>query len=227
MDNHIFISGELSDTIQHLQEALLDTGLQQITDHIARTAADVIRNNGKIIFAGNGISACHAQQSALMLGGKIAARRAALPAVSIASDAAFITAAGMHGGFDSIFSRQIEAIGKPGDMLIIYSITGDEENIKQALHTAKRKNMICVGFCGQMARTLTPLCDALVHAPASAPQRVTELHGIFSVVFASLVEVHYFNEGRFADNVRDEDIPAGQQENIVSFQTEKELKEGW
>ena len=224
MDGTYFISGEISDSMQHMQQLLLDTSMHGLLSHMARTAAEVIRNNGKVILAGNGISAAHAQQTALMLGNRIAARRAAMPALAITADGALITAIAKDEGPEKIFSRQIETVGKPGDMFAAFSLTGDEQNIKQALHTAKRKNMICVGFCGQDGRYMTPLCDALIHAPCASPMRVSEVHSLFVSLFASLTEIYYFNEGRFGDDITEE---SAESDNVFSLHDDKELKEGW
>lgn len=188
-----FIGKELSDALYDLQQTLMDTSMHALLSRVARTAADVARNGGKILFAGNGVSAAQAQQLALMVAHRVQSKRSALAAMALTTDCSFLTAAARE-GVEHMFSRQIEAIGRSGDMFFALSASADEKNILHALNTAKRKNMICVGFAGQDGKAMIPLCDALIHVPASSPARVAQMHLALGTALASLAEHFYFYE---------------------------------
>lgn len=135
-----------------------------------------INNGNKIISCGNGGSMCDAMHFAEELSGRYKNHRNALPAVSI-SDASHITCVGNDYGFDYIFSRYIEALGKSGDVLLAISTSGNSQNIINAIHAAKQKNMFIIGLTGKTGGKIASLCDIEIRAPHSEfSDRVQEIH---------------------------------------------------
>jgi len=217
-----FINKELSESLYNFQQLLMDPSMHELFAYIVEACGEVLKSGGKLIFAGNGASALTAQQCAYMLSHKVQARRAGLAAISLTVDGAAITGVAASDGFSKIFSRQIEAVGRPGDMFVAFSPTADEANILEALDTAKKKNMICVGMAGQEGKTMLPLCDALIHVPSGSLPRICEAHNVLATLLATMTETVYFN-GLELD---DESMPAPPS-NVYGFREAKESKEHW
>jgi D-sedoheptulose 7-phosphate isomerase len=135
-----------------------------------------IKSSGKIISCGNGGSMCDAMHFAEELSGRFRNDRPALPAISI-SDASHLTCAANDYGFESIFSRYIEGIGKTGDVLLALSTSGNSANIVKAAKTAKEKGMKVIALTGKDGGKLASLADVEIRAPQSKfSDRVQEIH---------------------------------------------------
>jgi len=132
---------------------------------------------GKVLTAGNGGSASDAMHLAEELVVRFVKNRRAMPAVALC-DPTVLTCAGNDFGFDSIFSRQVEALGKSGDVLICFSTSGNSANILRALETARKNSLITAGFLGRDGGQAKLLCDIPLIVPAAAPHRVQEGHKI-------------------------------------------------
>jgi D-sedoheptulose 7-phosphate isomerase len=138
--------------------------------------AKAILNKHKIISCGNGGSMCDAMHFAEELSGLFREERKALPALSI-SDPSHITCAGNDYGFEAIFSRFIEAVGQPGDVLLAISTSGNSGNVIKAAREAKSKGMKVVGLTGKTGGELAVLCDIEIRAPHSDySDRIQEIH---------------------------------------------------
>ena len=117
-------------------------------EKLCNAALSAIKRKKKIIFIGNGGSAAEAQHLATELSIKYKKKRKALPGIALSSDTSAITAAGNDFGFNFIFSRQIEAIGNPGDILIALTTSGNSKNLIEACKMAKRKKILTSCFTG-------------------------------------------------------------------------------
>ncbi|HOY38136.1 MAG: D-sedoheptulose 7-phosphate isomerase [Bacteroidales bacterium] len=138
--------------------------------------AEVLQNNGKIISCGNGGSMSDAMHFAEELSGKFRNDRPGLAAVAI-SDPAHITCTANDFGFDQVFSRYIEAIGKPGDILLAISTSGNSQNIINAVRAAHCKGMKVVGLTGKDGGKIGPLCDIEIRVPWNEySDRIQEIH---------------------------------------------------
>jgi len=135
-----------------------------------------IKKGSKIISCGNGGSMCDAMHFAEELSGRFREDRKALPAVSI-SDPSHISCVGNDYGFDYIFSRYIEALGKEGDVLLAISTSGNSNNIFNAVEAAKKAGMKVVGLTGKDGGKLASYCDIEIRAPFSDyADRAQEIH---------------------------------------------------
>lgn len=149
--------------------------LQRI--HVAGSLmVDAIRDGNKIISCGNGGSMCDAMHFAEELSGRYRNDRPAIAAVSI-SDPSHITCVGNDYGFDFIFSRYLESLGKPGDVLLAISTSGNSANILHAVETARRRNIHVVALTGKTGGKLADVADVEIRAPYSEfADRAQEIH---------------------------------------------------
>jgi len=146
-------------------------------------------NGGKAISCGNGGSMCDAMHFAEELTGRFRANRKAIPAVSI-SDASHISCVGNDYGYDEIFARYVNSLGKKEDVLLAISTSGNSPNIMKAVKIAKEKGMIVVGLTGKKGGKLSKACDIEIKAPFSEySDRAQEIH---IKVIHSLI--HYIEE---------------------------------
>jgi D-sedoheptulose 7-phosphate isomerase len=135
-----------------------------------------IQGGGKIISCGNGGSMCDAMHFAEELSGRYRDNRRALPAISI-SDPSHISCVGNDYGYQYIFSRYLEALGKPGDILLAISTSGNSANVIEAAKRAKEMEIVVVGLTGKDGGQLAPLCDVEVRVPWNGyADRVQEIH---------------------------------------------------
>jgi D-sedoheptulose 7-phosphate isomerase len=135
-----------------------------------------LKNGGKIISCGNGGSMCDAMHFAEELSGRFRENRRALAAVSI-SDPSHISCVGNDYGYNFIFSRYLEALGKPGDVLLGISTSGNSGNVLEAIKVAKEMGMKVVGLTGKGGGKMRGMCDAEICAPTTPfADRAQELH---------------------------------------------------
>lgn len=135
-----------------------------------------ILGGGKVISCGNGGSMCDAMHFAEELSGRFRNDRRALPAVSI-SDPSHLSCVGNDYGFDAVFSRYVEALGRPGDVLLAISTSGNSANVIKAAEAAKEGGMMVVGLTGKDGGALAAHCDAEVRVPWSGhADRIQEVH---------------------------------------------------
>lgn len=135
-----------------------------------------IKEGGKIISCGNGGSMSDAMHFAEELTGRFRGDRPSIAALSI-SDPSHITCVGNDYGFDSIFSRYIEGVGKPGDVLLAISTSGNSKNVINAINEAKTKGMLVIGLTGKTGGEMANLCDVEIRAPHSEyADRAQEIH---------------------------------------------------
>jgi D-sedoheptulose 7-phosphate isomerase len=137
---------------------------------------EALNNGGKIISCGNGGSMCDAMHFAEELTGRFRDDRRAIGAVSI-SDASHLTCVGNDYGFDRIFSRYVEGLGREGDVLLAISTSGNSKNILTAIEAAKERGMKVVGLTGKDGGKMATVCDVEIRSPQSKySDRVQEIH---------------------------------------------------
>ncbi|ACI98260.1 D-sedoheptulose-7-phosphate isomerase [Rhodospirillum centenum] len=148
-------------------------------EEIARAAAvmaDSIRAGGKVMFCGNGGSAADSQHIAAELSGRFLAERRALPGLALTVDTSALTAIGNDYGFERIFARQVEALGRPGDVLVAFSTSGNSPNVLAAVATARHLGIVSIGMTGARGGALRAACDLCLCVPSEATPRIQEMH---------------------------------------------------
>ncbi len=136
--------------LENAQQVL--AGLQAheaAVEQIAATMRAAIRAGRKILLCGNGGSACEAQHLAAELAGHYLRERRALPAVALSADGPLLTCIGNDFAFAEIFARQVEALGNPGDVLIVFSTSGNSPNVLRALEAARQRGLVAIAMLGR------------------------------------------------------------------------------
>ena len=147
-----------------------------------------IKNSHKILIAGNGGSAADAQHFAAELVGRFQKNRRALPCIALTTDTSNITAIGNDFGFEQIFSRQVEALGNPGDVFIGISTSGNSANIIAAVEEARKRQMHTIGLLGRAGGVLKDKVDHAVVIPHDVTARIQEAHIFILHYWADMIE---------------------------------------
>ncbi len=172
------------------------SNLQKLTELIepieqaAGQLAACIRRGHKILICGNGGSAADSQHFAAELVGRFLRERQPLPAVALTTDASILTAVGNDYGFQEIFSRQIEALGQPGDCLIALSTSGTSKNILRAVNTARSRHIATIGLTGNAGGKLAVMVDTAIKAPGRISPRIQEIHIFILHYWAQHIEAN-------------------------------------
>ena len=171
-----FVARQISESIA-VKQALLDNhGLIAQIEAVADLIVATYRQQGKVLIAGNGGSAADAQHIAAELVSRFTFDRPALPALALTTDTSILTGIGNDYGYDSLFSRQVEASGRPGDVFIGISTSGNSPNILRALETAQANGLVTVGLSGATGGKMGALCDHCLKMPSSDTARIQECH---------------------------------------------------
>lgn len=162
--------------------------LKDIVEQTGQLMAKAIQMGNKILICGNGGSAADAQHFAAEIVGRFEKERLSWPAIAITTDTSILTALGNDYGYDSIFSRQVEGLGKRGDLLVGISTSGNSGNVVNAVSKARSMGIETIGLLGRDGGKLAKLMDYPVVVPHEVTARIQEVH-IFIVHFwASLIE---------------------------------------
>lgn len=148
-----------------------------------------IRTGGKIMLFGNGGSAGDAQHLATELTIRYKSNRAAIAAIALTTDTSTLTAAGNDLGFDRIFARQIEALGKPGDVAIAISTSGKSANIIAALKQARAMKLVTAAFGGKGGGDMAGVADHLLVVPSDTTARIQEMHITLGQMLCGALEI--------------------------------------
>ena len=154
-----------------------------------------LRQGNKVILFGNGGSAADAQHIAAELVGRFAFDRPALPALALSVNSSCVTAIGNDYGFDHVFSRQIEALAKAGDVAVGISTSGNSPNVVKAVLTAHQLGLRTVGLTGASGGTLAKTAEFCICAPSNDTPRIQECHILIGHILSELVEKEIFPEG--------------------------------
>jgi len=164
---------------------------EELSDSIGRMAqmmADAVAHGGKLLICGNGGSAADAQHFAAELIGRLARERGAIPAIALTTDTSILTAVANDYSFDNVFKRQVEGLGKPGDILIALSTSGNSENVIRALKSALQMQMKTIALLGKGGGRLATLADEVIVVPSASSQRIQEVHITIVHVWCELIE---------------------------------------
>jgi D-sedoheptulose 7-phosphate isomerase len=154
---------------------------------VAATVA-ALQAGQPLLVCGNGGSAADAQHIAAELVGRFLRNRRALPAICLSANAATLTACGNDFGFDTVFSRQVEAYGRPGGVLLGLSTSGNSPNIVAAMETARRIGMFTIGLTGEGGGRLAGLCDHLLAVPSRFTPAIQQAHLCLYHHYCSAIE---------------------------------------
>jgi len=156
---------------------------------LSKACVASLRAGGKLMFFGNGGSAADAQHLATELTVRYKVDRAAIAALALTTDTSALTAAGNDLGFERVFARQIEALGKPGDVAIAISTSGKSRNILAALRQAKSMGLVTAALGGQGGGELKGLADHLLVVPSDTVARIQEMHIMLGQMLCGAIEI--------------------------------------
>ncbi|HID95898.1 MAG TPA: D-sedoheptulose 7-phosphate isomerase [Candidatus Latescibacteria bacterium] len=183
--------------IERIRERLLRSAslkeemVKETADLIARIAEliiQVIRTEGKVLLCGNGGSAADCQHFAGEMVGRFRLERKGIPVIALSTDTSVLTAISNDYGFETVFARQVEALGRPGDLLIAFSTSGSSPNVLRAVETARKIGMSTVGFTGGEGGKLKDLVDVPLIVPAEGSPLIQEGHLTAYHIVCELVE---------------------------------------
>lgn len=163
--------------------------LQEDFNAIINICETAIKNGNKILFFGNGGSAADAQHLATELAVRYKNDRAPIAGLALTTDTSALTACGNDFGFDYIFSRQIQALGKPGDIAIAISTSGNSANVIKAIEQCKAQNITSIGFTGKTGGKMSNECDYILKIPSTTTARIQEMHITFGQMLCGALEL--------------------------------------
>lgn len=182
---------------EHLQGAVrlhemlrTDTGIHDAFEAASGSIIQALASGNGLFMAGNGGSAGEAQHFAAEVVGRYKLERKGRPAIALTTDTSALTAIGNDYGFDQIFSRQLEALGRSGDVLVVMSTSGNSMNLVRAVEYAKSQNMRTIGLLGKGGGALAPLVDIHIIVPSDDTPRIQEAHLLLVHAFSERIDEH-------------------------------------
>jgi len=157
-------------------------------DEALRLVRETVAAGGTLFFCGNGGSAADAQHMATEYVVRYMRNRRAYPAIALTTDTSLLTAAGNDLGFDQVFARQVEALARPGDLLIIHSTSGNSPNVLRAAEAARARSVKVLAFSARDGGALRTVADHCVIVPTDRTDRAQELHLCIEHIICDLVE---------------------------------------
>jgi D-sedoheptulose 7-phosphate isomerase len=170
------IAAHLERSLAALTRATQDAALLASARKIAEVFVAALRSGNKILLIGNGGSAADAQHIAAEIVGRYKQDRPAWAAIALTTDTSALTAIANDYGFEQVFARQVEGLGRRGDVLWALSTSGRSPNILAALRSARARGLVTVGFTGASGEALGALCDHLLVSPSDDTPVVQQIH---------------------------------------------------
>jgi D-sedoheptulose 7-phosphate isomerase len=192
-DLHAIVRDRIQGAIATKEALLRDEHYQNQLIRVAVRIAQSLSSGGKVIFFGNGADAQHL---AAEFTGRCLKDRPALAAIALNVNSSSITAIGNDYGFDSIFARQLEALGKQGDVAIAISTSGNSPNVIRALETAKRKSICTVSLTGNSGGKLKGIAEYAICIPSEETTRIQECHILTGHLICEAVEQTLFHRSK-------------------------------
>ena len=156
--------------------------------NIVDICCNSLKKKKKILFFGNGGSASDAQHLSTELTVRFSENRKPISAISLSTDTSTLTAIGNDFGFEHIFSRQIDALGNPGDIAIAISTSGKSKNIIKGLQMAKKKGLKCISFTGRNLSLVSKFSDEIISIPSKNTSRIQEMHIMIGQMLCNAIE---------------------------------------
>jgi D-sedoheptulose 7-phosphate isomerase len=183
----------ITESIEVKARVLNDPGLIARVSEIVTLIVDRFRAGKHLYFCGNGGSAADAQHLAAEFSGRFYIDRDALPSEALHCNTSYMTAVANDYSYDLIYSRLIKGIGKPDDILVGMSTSGNSTNILKAFETAREKGITTIGMTGEGGGKLAALSNHLIAIPSRNTPRIQEAHMLLGHIICQLVEEKYFN----------------------------------
>lgn len=170
---------------------MVNSKLKAEIELIGYKCKNAIDNKNTIFFMGNGGSASDSQHLAAELVGRFYKERKGLPSIALTTDTSILTAVGNDYGYDEIFSRQIEALVKPNDIVIGITTSGNSSNIIKGIYKAKESGALTIGLTGNDGGQLIEICDHCLVISSSNTARIQEAHILIGHIICEIIEEGY------------------------------------
>src|SRR5436305_9930102 len=180
IDSSLRVSAELSVTVARESSGVIFEA--------ALLIMECLRNGGKVLFFGNGGSAADAQHLAAEFVGRFVRERTGLPAIALTTDSSILTAVGNDYGFEQVFARQIQALGRPGDVAIAISTSGNSPNIIEGVKAARKGYLKTIGLSGKDGGLLSAEADVVITIASTSTARIQECHITIGHLLCELTE---------------------------------------
>ena len=186
---------QLRESAANLAAMAADEALHGTLAEVAEVCVTALKRGNKLLFAGNGGSAADSQHLAGEMVSRFNYDRPGLPAFALTVDSSVMTAIGNDYGYEELFRRQLQAVGRPGDVFFGISTSGRSPNVLAALRQAREDGLVTVGFTGRDGGEMPALCDYLLRTPSDATPRIQEGHILMGHTICCLVEQQLFPQG--------------------------------
>lgn len=187
------IKNIIQSSIETKQQVLQNEELLKTIKTTVEIIVTAFKNGNRVYFCGNGGSAADAQHLAAEFSGRFYTDRKALPAEALHCNTSYLTAVANDYGYDMVYARMIDGIGKKGDVLIGLSTSGNSANIVKAFEVAKEKGIITIGFTGLTGGVMKGISEHLINIPSADTPRIQESHIMVGHIICQLVEEKYFS----------------------------------
>jgi D-sedoheptulose 7-phosphate isomerase len=188
------IKNILQSSIDVKQRLLSDETLVAKIEEVTNLIVTAFTNGNKVLFCGNGGSAADAQHLAAEFSGRFYSDRDPLPSEALHCNTSYMTAVANDYGYEVVYSRIVKGVGKPGDILVGLSTSGNSVNIIKAFEQAKKIGMICVGLTGEGGGKMKEASDHLINVPSNDTPRIQESHITVGHIICQLVEQELFKK---------------------------------
>ena len=189
-----YISGQIAETQRIMSVMLADRTLMSRTAAAAEACVACLKQEGKILLAGNGGSAADAQHIAGELVSRFAFDRPGLSAIALTTDTSILTAIGNDYGYEKLFARQVQTHAQKGDVFIGYSTSGRSPNMLLAFEEARARGITCIGLTGNKGGPMHELCDYLLEVPSADTPKIQEGHLVLGHIMCGLIENALFRK---------------------------------
>ena len=182
----------IRESIAVKQTILADEDFLEKINRAAQILIETFRRDGKVLFCGNGVSAADAQHIAAELSGRFYTDRPPLYAEALHVNTSYLTAVANDYGYDHVFARMVEAAGRPGDVLVAISTSGNSTSILNAIEKARAHDMVVIGLTGATGGRMAGLCTLLLNVPSTDTPRIQEAHILIGHILCEAVEKSIF-----------------------------------
>lgn len=191
MESKVTYQSIITESLTRTKETIENLNTEKYSKLIRELSEVIInclKNEGKVLLAGNGGSAADAQHIAGEFVSRFLFDRPGLPAIAITTDTSIMTAIGNDYGYERLFARQLQALGREGDVFIAISTSGNSPNILEAINEAREKGITVIGFTGAKGGKMKTLCDYCFCAPSDMTPHIQEAHITVGHLICCLVE---------------------------------------
>jgi D-sedoheptulose 7-phosphate isomerase len=190
-----FIAEYMAQSVAAMQAFAASPTVVDTLQEMADAITACMRNDRKLLIAGNGGSAGDSQHIAAEFVSRLMYDRAPLPALALTVDSSALTAIGNDYGYDHVFERQVLGLGNAGDIFLGISTSGKSRNVLRAFEAAKTRGVKCFGFAGANGGPMRDHCDILLEVPAGSTAVVQQLHITAGHILCALIEREIFPHG--------------------------------